>query len=267
MALSPGLVLPSSPSTPGLSPSANGALPASGNPGGRLAVVTNQWRGGNAKLLGVTQLDEKTVISGYSWLTQLLPHLGHDDVYRKFDFGKGWHTGANLQLTGNVIPEFLDPANPQQHMKSFRFVEQRGPALTHFVGMSGVEDKRNLVAASLPRSDPRAGIFGYNEVAKPADVTDGTSQTILLIGSGRVMGPWVEGGGATIRGAREPYFDEISGFSSASMNGGGAIAAMADGSVRRISKDIDPAVFRALCTMHGAETIDLKVLDAKQEGK
>lgn len=230
-------------------------------------MVTNQWRGGNAKLLGVTQLDEKTVISGYSWLTQLLPHLGHDDVYRKFDFGKGWHTGANLQLTGNVIPEFLDPANPQQHMKSFRFVEQRGPALTHFVGMSGVEDKRNLVAASLPRSDPRAGIFGYNEVAKPADVTDGTSQTILLIGSGRVMGPWVEGGGATIRGAREPYFDEISGFSSASMNGGGAIAAMADGSVRRISKDIDPAVFRALCTMHGAETIDLKVLDAKQEGK
>jgi hypothetical protein len=259
---------PAPPSTPdGLSPAAaDGAASASG-PGSRLAAVTNQWRAGNTKLIGVTRMDEKTVVTGYSWMTQLLPHLGHDDVYRKFDFAKEWHIAPNLEHTGNVIPDFLDPANPHQHMKSFRFVDQRGPALTHFVGMSGIEDHRNLVAATLPRSDPRAGIFGYNQVARPAEVTDGTSHTIMLIGSGRVMGPWVEGGGATIRGAREPYFDEISGFGSASMNGGGAISMMADGSVRRISKDIDPAVFRSLCTMHGAEAIDLKALDAAPGGK
>jgi hypothetical protein len=32
---------------------------------------------------------------------------------------------------------------------------------------------------------------------------------------------------------------------------------MADGSVRLISENIDPAVFRAMCTMHGAESVDL----------
>ena len=31
----------------------------------------------------------------------------------------------------------------------------------------------------------------------------------------------------------------------------------ADGSSREISPDIDPAVFRAMCTPHGAEQVDL----------
>jgi hypothetical protein len=54
-----------------------------------------------------------------------------------------------------------------------------------------------------------------------------------------------------------PYFDAISGFGSVGDPGAGALVAMADGSVKRISKDIDAAVFRALCTIHGAETIDM----------
>ena len=31
----------------------------------------------------------------------------------------------------------------------------------------------------------------------------------------------------------------------------------ADGSVKNISADIDPAVFRALCTIHGNDAVDL----------
>lgn len=119
-----------------------------------------------------------------------------------------------------------------------------------------------MVAAMLPRSDPRAGVFGYDQVARASDVTDGAAQTIMLIGSGRVTAPWVQGGGATIRGARTPYFDSLTGFGSASSPGSGATALMADGSVRQISKDIDPAVFRAMCTIHGAETIDMGKFNA-----
>ena len=79
-----------------------------------------------------------------------------------------------------------------------------------------------------------------------------------MIGAGKIVGPWVTGGGATVRGARAPYFDDITGFTSATDPGAGGVAAMADGSVKRISKDIDPAVFRPLGTIHGGETIDLK---------
>lgn len=132
-----------------------------------------------------------------------------------------------------------------------------GPAFTHFVGMAGIEDARNVVAAELPRTDPRAGIFGYDQIAKPEEITDGASNTLMLVSSGKIVGPWAAGGGATVRGARAPYFDSITGFGTAGDPAGGAIVALADGSVRRISKDIDPAVFRALCTIHGGEKVDL----------
>ena len=50
-------------------------------------------------------------------------------------------------------------------------------------------------------------------------------------------------------------FDKISGFGSKGTSG--VTVVMADGSVRVISSNINPAVFRALCTIHGAEKIDL----------
>ena len=95
--------------------------------------------------------------SGFSWMTQLLPHIGHELLYRKFNFEKSWSAAENYQLTSTVIPEFLNPADPRATWKGYPLP---GVALTHFAGMSGVEDGRNVVAAALPRSDPRAGVFG-----------------------------------------------------------------------------------------------------------
>jgi hypothetical protein len=131
-------------------------------------------------------------------------------------------------------------------------------ALTHFVGMAGVEDARNVVAAKLPRSDSRAGVFGYDEVAKRETITDGTSQTIMIAGAGELANPWVFGGGATIRGAREPLFDKRSGLGTKGVAGGGSVVVMADGSVRHIAADVDPRVFKAMTTIHGAESVDIE---------
>ena len=156
------------------------------------------------------------------------------------------------------IPAFYDPADARHRWDGFPF---NGVALTHFVGMSGAED-RNEVVARLPRTDPDAGVFGYDFVARDSEITDGLSNTIMLIGSGTVQSPWAEGGGATVRGAREPSFGELTGFGSKSVTGGGALVVMADGSARVISKDIDPALFRSLCTIHGGETVDPAKLES-----
>lgn len=238
-------------------PSSSGNVVPSGDLAA-LAAAANQWRLQGANLAGVKRLSDKPVLAGYSWMTQLLPYLGHNDLYGRFDFTKGWHDQVNIALTCEEIPAFLDPTDRNRHMAIVGEKKAIGPAFTHYVGMSGVEDTRNVVAAELPRSDPRAGIFGYDQVAANEQITDGTSDTIMLIGAGKIVGPWASGGGATVRGARDPYFDDITGFGSAGDPGSGALVAMADGSVKRISKDIDPAVFRALCTMHGAEKIDLQ---------
>jgi hypothetical protein len=239
-----------------------------------LARATGMWQAQPGEVPGVKRMKDKPVLAGYSWMVPLLPHLGHQDVYSKFNLEKPWTDDekakeaetSNLQLSGTIIPAFLDPTNPQHRWKGFPFLDD-GPGLTHYVGMSGIEDGRNVVAAALARSDPRAGVFGYDQVARLAEITDGASNTIMLIGSGKMTGPWVQGGGATIRGARAPYFDALTGFGSATSPGSGAIVLMADGSVKTISKDIDPAVFRALCTIHGAESIDLTQLSGVVQPK
>ena len=198
--------------------------------------------------------DNLAVYAHYSWMTELLPYLGHQKTYDKFQFSKSWLDDDNLQLSGEIIREFQNPSDRRERWKGYPFENM---ALTHFVGMAGIEDRRNVVAAKLPRSDSRAGIFGYDDVAKRDEITDGESNTIMLIGSGKLASPWVAGGGATVRGAREPYFDELTGFGSQGGARQGAISVMADGSVRFVSSDIDPAAFRALSTIHGNENVDV----------
>jgi hypothetical protein len=193
-------------------------------------------------------------IEHYSWMCELLPLIGQQEVYDQINFSQSWDVSTNATVARKVIPQFLNPADSRATWQGYPF---NAFALTHFVGMSGIEDRRNVVAASLPRSDPRAGIFGYDQVVSTQEITDGTSNTVMAIGSGDIQSPWIQGGGATVRGAREPYFGKITGFGSQGSKHG-AIVVMADGSVRHVSSNVDPKVFRGMCTIHGAETIDQK---------
>ena len=192
----------------------------------------------------------------YSWMTELLPYVGYESLYRKFDFTQHWRMPYNAPYAETVIPAFLNPADPRATWTGMGIPI----GATHFAGMSGIEDGRNVIAAQLSRSDPRAGMFGYDKVARPNEITDGLGQTIMVIGTGEIVSGWVSGGGATIRGARQPYFDKNSGFGSRGLKTPGAYVMFADGSARVISANIDPAVFRAMCTIHGSETVDLNKL-------
>jgi hypothetical protein len=237
--------------TSGLNPN---SFPASGT-AGLPSTVIRWWEQPGSPRAGLRRVGTATPpYLHYSWMCELLPYLGHEELYNAFDFNKPWMDERNLQLTGAIVPEFQNPTDDRKRYKGYPF---EGMALTHFVGMSGIEDGRNVVAAALPRSDPRAGIFGYDEVAAIDDISDGTSNTIMIVGSGELASPWALGGGGTVRGARQPYFDRWSGFGSRGRQSEGTLAVMADGSVRFISSDIHPTAFRAMCTIHGQETIDV----------
>jgi hypothetical protein len=199
----------------------------------------------------------------YSWLTELLPHIGYEGIYNKFEFDKEWDNPINQIHAQALIPAFMNAADPRKTW-NIRGLPPMG--ITHFAGMAGVEDKRNVVAAMLPRTDPRAGIFGYNGNARISDITDGTSNTILMIGTGQVAAPWVMGGGASIRGARREYFDKLTGFGSRGLSSPGTYVLMADGSARVVHETIDPNVFKAMCTIHDGQnepTINLNDLAGK----
>jgi hypothetical protein len=225
----------------------------------------HQWEGATPpeKFAGVRKAGGDVPEEHYSWLTELLPYIGYDSLYRKFDFAKQWDSSFNLHYAQTLIPAFLNAAD------SRTIWNERGRppmGVTHFAGMSGVEDRRNVVAAQLPRTDPRAGMFGYDRIARASDITDGASSTIMMIGTGELAASWVQGGGATIRGARQPYFDKFTGFGSRGLPApGGAYVLMADGSARVISATVDPEIFKAMCTIHGAEQIDMAKLIGQTE--
>ncbi|MEX2174080.1 MAG: DUF1559 domain-containing protein [Pirellulaceae bacterium] len=270
----PAPPLPAPPVAPTASPESKAAAPQNslspfgsktgggfqeveGVPLARLPAALQAWHGQpGVKLSGLNPAGpEGNPVAHLSWMTELLPFLGHDAIYHKLDRSKPLSEATNFEVGAEVIAEFQNPADGRTRFEGFPF---DGMALTHFAGMSGVEDARNVVAAKLPRSDPRAGVFGYDAVARFDAITDGTSQTIMVVGSGRLANPWIMGGGATIRGAREPLFHDVSGLGSKGLSSPGTIVVMADGSVRQISANVDPRVFRAMCTIHGAESVDLE---------
>jgi uncharacterized protein DUF1559 len=189
-----------------------------------------------------------------SWMRELLPFMGDSGlIYNDINPDKSWRDPENLKAGRHFIPQFVVPGSGRYYT-SVRGINQL-LAVTHFVGMAGVGPD----AAFYAKGDPRSGMFSYDRPTTFAEVTDGLSNTIYMIQSDpAVAGPWIAGGGSTVRGTSEEGNDvgRKGGFLSPSHNGKpGAWAVMGDGSIRFISKDIDPTVFKALCTKAGAEQV------------
>lgn len=223
--------------------------------GNQLASTFQTWESRpGSKLVGVNlPKDQDSVLGGFSWMTKLLPHMGYQEIYDEIEFDESWMTSSNMVQAAQIIPEFQNPLDDRERWEGYPF---RGIALSHFVGISGVEKRRTEVAAKFSRKHPQAGVFGYHDVMRSEDITDGTSNTVMVVGAGELAGPWASGGGATIRGARKPHFGGISGFGTKGAEKEGTVVLRADGSSKFISGDIDPKIFEAMCTAHGQEKVD-----------
>lgn len=176
-----------------------------------------------------------------SWMADILPFIEEQALFNKLNKKEAWDSETNKVVTDTSIRAFLNPE-----------LGGEGTNDTHFVGMAGVGEN----AAELPANDPKAGIFGYNRVTKFHDIKDGASNTIAIIGVNEKIGPWGKGGPSTVRGLSEqPYIGGPDGFGG-STNGGVQVM-MADGSVRFLAKDIDPAVLEKLATKAGGEEVEV----------
>ena len=190
-----------------------------------------------------------------SWMRELLPFMGdtrYMEMHGAIDPKKSWRDEDNLKVARILVSQFVYPG-AGSYFTRVRGVD-REVAVTHFVGMAGVGPD----APYYPKSDPRAGIFGYDRQMSLSDITDGASNTIYAIQTDPgVAGPWLAGGGSTIRGTSGGNdVGQRGGFISPNYKGkAGAYALMADGSIRFITKDVDQKVFEALCTAHGGDSV------------
>jgi len=180
-----------------------------------------------------------------SWMAILWPYIEQVALYKIFNLDKAWDAPENCLGIKRSEPAYLSEKNPNKQLPD-------GPALSHYVGLAGV----GLDAATLPANDSRAGFFGYDRKIISTDIKDGTSQTICLIDTASMNGPWAAGGPATMRSvlsSLQPYIGVNRQFGG--VHEGVAFLGLADASVRSINGTVSPATLEAVATIAGGEVL------------
>ncbi len=176
--------------------------------------------------------------------------------------------GRTSSVYCNPVAVYRCPSNPNK-------AAPNAPGLTHYMGIAGIGEH----AALLPREDPNAGIFGYeNTPSDPADrplgirkedIKDGLTTTMMVVETTYQNGPWAAGGPSTVRGLdpdRQPYLGENCQFGGLHRSAAAQSSwfsypqdtniLFADASVRFVTPSIERGIFEAMATIAGGEQVD-----------
>jgi len=158
----------------------------------------------------------------HGWQTQLLPYIEEGPLFKRIDLAQPWDSPGNLPAMQSAVQIYLIPRVRDQATD--------GLALSHYAGNVHVLGPK---AMSLK------------------EITDGTSNTILLGEAAANFKPW---------GYPVNWRDPAAGLNKSADGFGrpgvGVVQfAMADGSVRSLADTVSPAVLRALSTPAGGEPV------------
>lgn len=159
------------------------------------------------------------------------------------DQSRGWKDPANEAFVRRRATELLNP-------RVTAVASDEGFPASHYVGVAGV----GADAAELPKSHPRAGVFGTDRRTTREDIRDGTSNTLLVVGVQNQPPAWASGAG-TVRGlTAEPYFGGPDHFGTGQADG--MLVLLADGSVKFLSQATDPKIMRRMAAMADGLPLD-----------
>jgi len=215
---------------------------------------------------------------GWGWGSALLPYLEQDNLYRKIDLSRDIADPANAAARVQNLSVFRCPSDPGPR-DTFAVVSPSGGAIcdvafANYVGVAGTFE-----VSSFP--DTGNGILFRNSKISVADVTDGTSNTLMAgerMSKQSPMTTWTGAvTGATVPPTLNPSFENekppvlcLTNTGEAadgrvpnnphghvedlnSRHPAGVNVLLADGSVRMIQNTIDPRAWEALGTRAGGE--------------
>jgi serine/threonine protein kinase len=153
----------------------------------------------------------------YSGRVLLLPFLGQENLYNSLDLTQAWDSPRNRAFTQMPLKVFEDPSGSSNSNAS----------RSNYVFVTG-----------------RGAMFEEGKSTRMADVTDGLSNTLMMVEVKDYGVNWAEPRDVDLsRPARLPAGD----------HGRSHLVLMGDGSVKVLTSDLTPAEVRALATRDGGE--------------
>jgi prepilin-type N-terminal cleavage/methylation domain-containing protein/prepilin-type processing-associated H-X9-DG protein len=214
---------------------------------------------------------------GWGWAAYLLPHVEQDPLFRRIDLTRDVADPFHAAARTTSLKVYLCPSDgPQSPV--FDAVDDTGSpiatvAFANYVGVGGVYE-----VSGFP--DTNTGVLLRNSKYRVADVTDGTTNTLLVTERQSRRSPmttWVGAVTNSVNPPLDPSYDEegpptlcLTNLGepadartpnnpldhvedSSSRHPGGVNALFGDGSVRFVRNSIAPATWSALGTRSGGE--------------
>jgi prepilin-type processing-associated H-X9-DG protein len=157
----------------------------------------------------------------HSWRVLILPFLDQQSLYNEYDFSEPWDGPNNSRLLTRMPRVFACPSDPNA-----------ASTTTDYAGVLGEHC-----------------VFRGAQPVTIANITDGTSNTVLVGEAAGAKIPWMKPDDIDI--TKHPALGDPDGFSG--NHPGGVIFLLCDGSVRFISQSVDPQTLKALFSRDGNE--------------
>ncbi|HKB05552.1 MAG TPA: DUF1559 domain-containing protein [Gemmataceae bacterium] len=225
----------------------------------------------------VVPVGNTTVI--HSWTPYVLAYIEQDNVQRLYRFDRNWNDAATNDANPGGMNQmdfkvFLCPSAPAGRKGS------RGRGVMDYSPVNTIRRPNSFVTNMPPGDSTNIGILGNNVFRQIAEITDGTSNTILLAEDGGRnqlwrMGKFIQTGGGTGAWANPATQVELTGFNPATMtvigpcavncnnddeiygfHPGGANILLADGAVRMLRANADINIVIPLMTRARGEVND-----------
>ncbi len=239
-------------------------------------------------------------IRGTSWLVFVLPQMEQGPLFARYDFTKTYFDPANSANVGDqVVPHNYCPSGPSPK----QYLDPNGGVTTnpstHYYGVMGpggtTNPTTNVVNGTtysytignantngawsahgmLSQFRQTTGSVSTNRTVRLTDVTDGTSNTLMVGELSRIIPSGVtshyrtwtrgnNGGTGTCKTVTNPinstFYNGSNNFndiSFGSQHTGGCNVGMGDGTVRFIRDTIDLSIYKASASINSGEVASL----------